>query len=108
MLSDIVSLALAVLGILFILFSVVFRLMVWKEKGVSISIPLTSDNKEIYNRIINIREICEFLGIQKQCTVIVINYGASEWFCDELKECFSDYDFLKIIDTDNLIKELHT
>ena len=108
MLSDIVALVLAILGILFILFSIVFKLMIWKEDGVTISLSLDSDDREIYNRIINIREICSFLGIQKQCTIVVINYGASEWFIDELKDCFSDYVFLKIIDKENIIKELHT
>lgn len=108
MLSDIAALALAILGILFILFSLIFKLMLWKEEGVSITIPLNSDNREIYNRIINLREICSFLGIQKQCTIVLINYGASEWFIDELKDCFSDYTFLKIINKENIITELHT
>lgn len=108
MLSNIVALALAILGILFILFSLIFKLMIWKEEGVAITIPLNSDNREIYNRIINIREICSFLGIQKQCTIVLINYGASQWFIDELKECFYDYSFIKFINKDELIKELHT
>ena len=108
MLSDIVALVLAILGILFILFSIVFKLMIWKEDGVTISLSLDSDDREIYNRIINIREICSFLGIQKQFTIVVINYGASEWFIDELKDCLSDYSFIKFINKDELIKELHT
>ncbi len=108
MLSDIVALALAILGILFILFSLIFKLMIWKEKEVAITVALDSDNREIYNRIINIREICSFLGIQKQCTIVLINYGASQWFIDELKDCFSDYSFLKIVEKESLITELHT
>ncbi len=108
MLSDIVALFLAILGILFILFSLIFKLMIWKEEGVAITVPLNADNREIYNRIINIREICSFLGIQKQCTIVLINYGASQWFVDELRECFSDYAFLKIVNEENIIKELHT
>ncbi len=108
MLSDIAALVLAILGILFVLFALIFKLMIWKEKGVAITVPLNSDNREIYNRITNLREICSFLGIQKQCTIVIINYGASEWFIDELKECFAGYNFLKIIEAKNLIKELHT
>ena len=50
MLSDIVALILAVTGVVFILFSVIFKLMVWKESNVSISIPLNSDNEEIYKQ----------------------------------------------------------
>ena len=108
MLSDIVALFLAIVGVILILFSVIFKLLVWKESGVNISVPLNSDDKEIYNRIANLREICSFLGIQKQCTIVVVNYGASENFINELKNYFYEYDFLKIIDKEKSIKELHT
>ena len=108
MLCDIVALFLAIIGVIFILFSSIFKLMIWKESGVSISIPLNSDDEEIYNRIKNLREICSFLGIQKQCTIVVVNYGASENFINKLENHFYQYDFLKVIDKDMLIKELHT
>ena len=108
MLSDIVALFLAVIGVVFILFSILFKLMVWKESGVIISIPLNTDDKEIYDRITNLWEICCFLGIQKQCTIAVINYGASEIFIKKLTNHFSQYNFLKIIDKEKPIKELHT
>ncbi len=108
MLSDIVALILAVAGVVFILFSIIFKLMVWKESGVIISIPLNSDDNEIYDRITNLWEICCFLGIQKQCTIAIVNYGASEFFIHKLKNHFSQYDFLKIIEKEQPIKELHT
>lgn len=108
MLSDIVALALAVAGVIFILFSIIFKLMVYKENGIILSIPLKSDDNEIYNRITNLREICSFLGIQKQCTIAIVNYGASDLFINKLKSYFSEYDFINIINSENLIKELHT
>lgn len=108
MLSDITTLVLAILGILFILMFLIFKLMVWKENGVTITLPLNFNDREIYTRIINIREICSFLGLQKQCTIAVISYGATEDFINELSECFSDCDFLKIINKENLVTELHT
>ncbi len=108
MLSDIVTLILAVTGVVFILFSIIFKLMVWKESDIVLSIPLNSDNYEIFDRITNLREICCFLGIQKQCTIVVINYGASDLFINKLKNHFFQYDFLKIIDKEETIKELHT
>ena len=108
MLSDTVALFLAIAGVVFFLFSIIFRLMVWKESGVSISIPLNSDDEEIYNRIKNLREICSFLGIQKQCTIVVVNYSASESFINELNNYYNGYNFLRIIDKDKSIKELHT
>ena len=108
MLSDIVSLFLAIVGVVFILFSIIFKLMVWKERGVVISIALNSDDMAIYDRITNLREICCFLGIQKQCTIAVVNYGASNLFISKLKHHFSEYDFLKIVNAEKPIKELHT
>ena len=108
MLSDIVALILAIIGVVFILFSVVFKMLVWKGDDIVISIPLKSDDKRIYDQIINLREICSFLGIQKQCTIAVVNYGASDNFINNLGNDFSQYGFLKIINKDKSIKELHT
>ena len=108
MLSDIIALILAVVGVVFILFSIIFKLMVWKEGGIVLSIPLNCDDRDIYDRITNLWEICSFLGIQKQCTIAVVNYGASNLFISKLKNYFSEYDFINIIKAENLIKELHT
>ena len=108
MLSDIVAFILAILGVIFILLIVVFKLMIWKENDVIITVPLNYDDDEIYNRIKNLWEICSFLRIQKQCTIVVINYGASESFINELNHYYNGYNFLRIIDKDKSIKELHT
>ena len=108
MLSDIVGLFLAITGVVFILFTLIFKLLIWQCGEVVISIPLVSDNKDIYDRITNLREICCFLGIQKQCTIAVVNYGASDSFINKLKNDFSQYNFLKIIYKEEPIKELHT
>ena len=108
MLSDIVALSLAIVGMIFILFLIIFKMLVWKSGDIIISIPLNFDDKEIYNRILNIRELCALLGIQMQCTIAVVNYGASDNFINKLKNDFSQYGFLKIIYKDQPIKELHT
>ena len=108
MLSDIVAFILAILGVIFILFIVVFKLMIWKENDVIITVPLNYDDDEIYNRVKNLWEICSFLRIQKQCTIVIVNYGASENFINELGNYFIQYSSLKIINKENLIKELHT
>ncbi len=108
MLSDIIALFLAIIGMVFILFTIIFKLLVWNISDFVISIPLLYDDEEVYNRIKNFWEICCFLGIQKQCTIAVVNYGASGIFIDKLKKFFTQYDFLKIIDKENMIKELHT
>ncbi len=108
MLSEIVALFLAVVGVVFILFAIIFKFLVWKENGVIISIPLMFDDNEIFDRITNLWEICSFLGIQKKCTIAAINYGASDLFIKKLRNHFSQYDFLIILDKEQSIKELHT
>lgn len=108
MLSDIIAFILAITGTIFILFTIIFKLMLWKEQDVNISLPLYYDDKEIFDRITNLREICCFLGIQKKCTIVVVDYGASDLFTSKLKSYFSEYSFIKIIKAENLIKELHT
>ena len=108
MLSDIVALILAIVGVVFILFSIIFKMLVWKGSDVTISIPLKTDDEDIYDRITNLWEICSFLGIQKQSTIAVVNYGASDEFVNKLKNDFSQYSFLKIIYKEQPIKELHT
>ena len=108
MLSDIIALMLSVTGVIFILFSIIFKLMLWKGCDVVLSVPLYSDNHELYDIITNLWEICCFLGIQKRCTIAVVNYGASDSFINKLKNHFSHYDFLRVIDKEKPIKELHT
>ena len=68
-----------------------------------------SEDKEVFRRIENVREFCEFCGIHKKCTVVIINYGAEEWFLEKIDEMYGYYGFLKIIESDEAgvaLKEL--
>ena len=105
MLSDIVSLALSILGIVFLLFVFMFRLMEWQEPGFTLAVPLRKADEDIFSRLSNLRSLCEFLGIHKKTTVVLINYGVPEWFIIKLKSHFSD-DFIRIASsTEELFKE---
>ncbi len=108
MLSDIVTLIFSVLGMIYLLLSCVKRILLWRQETITVTVPLSSCDEGIFNKISNIRSICDFCGIQKKCTVVVINYGAPEWFCDKLKAYFGETDNLKIVNPENLITELHT
>ena len=112
MFSDIIALIFGILGIVFVLLSFVFKLIVWREDNYTILLPLYSDNEEIYTRLCNIGDFTEFCGIHKKCTIVIINYGANEVFCNNLKSYFNNYINLKIIksteSTDAIFKELHT
>ena len=112
MFSDIIALIFGVLGIVFVLLSFVFKLIIWREDNFTILLPLYSDNEEIYTRLCNIADFTEFCGIHKKCTIVIINHGANKAFCNNLKSYFNNYINLKIIEAtesaEAIFKELHT
>lgn len=106
MASDIITLMLAVLGMVFLLYSVLFRLLSWKEQKVVMTVPLFSEQDEIVERINNLRTFAELCGVHKKCFIVVVNYGASKKFCAELMKLYEGYDFLHIVDSENAESEL--
>ena len=111
MLNDILIFALSLWGIISLLFMFVFRMIVWRTGAMVISLPLCKEDKDILNKIYNIRSFFEFCGIEKKCTVVLINYDAPEWFCNEILSFYERYDFVKITSPEAIsdtIKELHT
>ncbi len=97
MLSDILTFTLVITGISALLLCGVFRLLVWREESFTFLIPLFDDSPLIYNRLCHISEICSFCGIHKKSTVILVNYGASDSFCEALTDYFKNENFIKII-----------
>ncbi len=112
MFSDIVALVFGILGIVFVLLSLVFKLISWKEESYTVILPLYSEGEEIYTRICNVTDFIEFCGIHRKSTVVIINYGASDKFCNNLENYFRNCINLKIIDSNEpaelIFKELHT
>lgn len=111
MINDILIFALSLWGIISLLFTFIFKMMVWRTEALTFTLPLYEHDKDILNEIFNIRSLCEFCGIEKKSTVVLINYGAPDWFCTEILNFYERYDFVKIVSPDNLsdtIKELHT
>ncbi len=106
MLSDIITLGLSVLGIVFLLILFVSRLMVWKSDNITVVLPLSSQSDNIYSKVYHIYSLFDFLGIHKKCTVVLINYGAPENFCNEVREFYKNYDFIKILDQSDLQDKL--
>lgn len=97
MFCDIMTFIFALWGIISFLFCFIFKLTVWQMGDITIAVPLIGYDKEIYNKICNIRSFCDFCGIKKRCTIAIVNYGAPDWFCDEILNYYKNYDFLKII-----------
>lgn len=99
MITEIFMLGFAIIGILSILRFLIFKLISWKETAFTLVLPIFSENEEIFSRIENLREFCEFTGIHKKCTLVVINYGASKQFLEKIDEMYGYYGFLKIVES---------
>ena len=97
MLSDIITLGLSVLGIIFLLILFISRLLVWQSDNITVVLPLSSPSVNIYSKVYRIYSLFDFLGIHKKCTVVLINYGAPEDFCNEILSFYEKYNFLRLI-----------
>ncbi|MBR2876303.1 MAG: hypothetical protein IKC01_04125 [Clostridia bacterium] len=97
---------LAVLGIISILKYLIFKFISWKEEYFTLVLPVFNENEDIFQRIANIREFCEFCGIHKKCTIAIINYGASDVFIEKLKNEFGYSDIFSFVEVENIESEL--
>ncbi len=107
MLNEIIILVFGILGILLTLMSIVFKLLLWKEERFTLMLPLKNNDMSIINRLCNLRDILDFCGMYKKSTVVLINYGASDYFCNKITADFGG-NFVKILSPDQISKELHT
>lgn len=109
MIAEVSMLIFAVIGILSILRFLIFKFISIKEDKFTLVLPVFSEDEEIFSRIENLREFLEFSGIHKKSTVVIINYGAKEWFLEKLNDMYGYYGFLKIIEANEAstaLKEL--
>ena len=106
MIAEVAMLILAVVGILSILRFIIFKFISFKEEKFNLIIPVFKEDEEVYRRIENLREFLEFSGIHKKCTVVIINYGAENWFLEKIDEIYGYYGFLKIVDKEDVKEAL--
>ena len=104
--SEILTLGLAILGLVAILMFTVMKLLAWRTEEITITLPLKTCDKDIFYRIYNIRSIFEFCGMKEKCTVVIINYGAPEWFCNEILAYYEKYNFIRLINYYDLADKL--
>ena len=97
MFCDIISLFFSVLGIIFLLLTAVFKVILWRQENITLLLTIKDSDTEIYTKIFNIKDILDFCSITEKSTVVVLNYGASEKFCNELSNYFGEVINLKII-----------
>ncbi len=101
MVAEVAGLVLAIIGVLSILRFLIFKFICFKEEKFTLVLPVFSEDEEIFRRIENLREFLEFSGIHKKCTVVIINYGAENWFLEKIEAIYGYYGFLRIIDKEN-------
>ena len=100
MVAEVTMLIFAIVGILSILRFIIFKFISFKEEKFNLIIPVFKEDEEVFRRIENLREFLEFSGIHKKCTVVIINYGAPNWFLGKINEMYGYYWFLKIVEAD--------
>lgn len=111
MFNDILVMAFSLWGVIALLFTFIFKMTVWRIENFTITLPIYKNDKSILNTIYNIRSFCELCSIEKKCTVVLVNYGAPDWFCSDIIKMYEKYNFVKIVSPESIsdtIKELHT
>lgn len=104
--SDIFTLGATVLGITFILMLLILRLMVWRCEDVTVTIPLYTADTAIFSKVYNIYSVFDFIRMDKKCTVVIINYGAPDDFCNEIIKYYEKYNFLKVVNASDIAEDL--
>lgn len=106
MVAEVAMLIFAIVGILSVLRFIIFKFISFKEEKFNLIIPVFKEDEEVFRRIENLREFLEFSGIHKKCTVVIINYGAENWFLEKVDEMYGCYGFLKIVDKEDVKEAL--
>ena len=99
--TEILTLILAVIGILSVLRFCIFKFITFKEEYFTLLLPVFKEDEEIFNRIENLREFLDFTGVHNKITVVIINYGVSKEFLEKIDSMYGYYGFIKIIDKEN-------
>ena len=106
MVAEVAMLIFAIVGILSVLRFIIFKFISFKDEKFNLIIPVFKEDEEVFRRIENLREFLEFSGIHKKCTVVIINYGAENWFLEKIDEMYGCYGFLKIVDKEDVKEAL--
>lgn len=104
--SDIIILVLSILGLIFLLMVAVMKFMAWRTDKITVTIPLYDCDNSVLNKIYNIHSILDFCGMKKKCTIVIINYGAPEWFCNEILAYYEKYNFVRLVHYYDLVDKL--
>ncbi len=83
--SDLLCLIFSLIGIVFLLYYIMFRLFMWGEKGGVFVIPLYASEREPRTRIRNIKKLFEITGFDKITTSVIVDCGVRKSDVEALK-----------------------
>ncbi len=98
MIADILTLVLSIIGMLSVFYYVIFRITSSMTENMTVVIPLNNEDENIHSRIYYLYSLLDFCHIKKKCTIVIKNHGASESYCNELREYYSAYNNIIIDD----------
>ena len=102
MLNNIIISCFSLLGLIFILLTFVLKMITWRIENITVTMPLFYEDKEIFSKIHFIRSLFVFCGIEKKCTVVIVNYNAPDCLCEEIKSFYKNHSFVKLVTPDEL------
>ncbi|MGI6745647.1 MAG: hypothetical protein BWY46_00841 [Firmicutes bacterium ADurb.Bin300] len=100
--SDFLCLVLSLIGIVFLLYYILFKLFVWGEKGGVFVIPLYVSEREPRTRIRNIKKLFELVGFDKLSTLVVVDFGVAKCDLDAIKKMYINDEKLFVCGEDEL------
>ncbi len=106
--SDFLCLVLSLIGIVFLLYYILYKLFVWGEKGGVFVIPLYASEREPRTRIRNIKKLFELVGFDKLSTLVIVDFGAAKCDIDAIKNTYINDEKLFVCGGDELESILET
>ncbi len=106
MVSEAFTFIFALMGILLLFHTVIFKITLWLTEDFTVAIPLYEEDDLIFDRVYKLHSLLDFCGLRKKCTIVIINYGASENYINDLKAYYSQYKKLRITEVCDLPREI--
>ena len=84
------------------LYYIVYKVLLWGEKGGVLTVPLYKDDSYIADRIRNTVKVLELTGLDRLVCVLAVDYGASEAALSALREQYKNSKLVFICDVAQL------
>ena len=89
MFKDILCFIFAITGVIFILYTLLYKLLLWGEKGRIVVVPVFPGDCAAGGGLRNTMRLLEFTGLKKHCMVIALDCGADEEELEAIKNQYT-------------------